>query len=137
MNNPFSHLDAVTGLLVAALGDRLAPGVSDYIDLFHEDGVLETPYVPEGSPYRWEGKPAIAAFLEQLRDVVRLADLHLTGAYSAEDNATVVLEYEGTVHLERQGRQFQQRYISVVRTERGRIALWREYTNPLASKSPA
>lgn len=131
------HLDAVTGLLVAALGDRLAPGVSDYMDLFHEDGVLETPYVSADNPSRWEGRPAIAAFLETLCGVVRLADFRLLDVYPAEDSATVVLEYEGTVQLEQQGRQFRQRYISVVRTERGRIALWREYTNPLASKIAA
>lgn len=132
-----AFLDGVTDLLRRALGQRLAPGVADYLDLFHEEGVLETPYVPRGSSSRWEGRTAIAAFLETLRGVIRLADFELLGAYPAEDGATVVLEYEGTVHLEQQGRQFRQRYISVVRTERGRIALWREYTNPLASQSPA
>ncbi|WP_210248947.1 nuclear transport factor 2 family protein [Methylobacterium sp. WL64] len=131
------HLDAVADLLIAALGDRLAPGVSDYMDLFREDGVLETPYVSEGSPARWEGRPAIAAFLQTLRGVVRLADFHLIDVYPAADGATVVLEYEGTVHLEQQGQKFRQRYISIVRTDHARITLWREYTNPLAAKTAA
>ena len=51
------------------------------------------------------------------------------------DGATVVLEYEGIVHLERDGTQFRQRSISVVQLAAGRIVLWREYTNPLAAKA--
>ena len=132
---PLPFLDAVKRLLVDALGDRLSPGVDDYMDLFSDEGVLETPYVPPDAPSRWEGRAAIAAFLDTLRGVVRLADVRLTASYPAADGATVVLEYEGTVHLERDGTQFGQRYISVVQLAAGRIVLWREYTNPLAAKA--
>ena len=132
---PLPFLDAVKTLLVAALGDRLSPSVDDYMDLFSDEGVLETPYVPPGAPGRWEGRAAIAAFLDTLRGVVRLADVRLTASYPVADGVTVVLEYEGTVHLERDGTQFRQRYISVVQLAAGRIVLWREYTNPLAAKA--
>lgn len=132
---PLPFLDAVKVVLVAALGDRLSPGVDDYMDLFSDEGVLETPYVPPGARSRWEGRAAIAAFLDTLHGVIRLADVRLTASYPAADGATVVLEYEGTVHLERDGTQFQQRYISVVQLAAGRIVLWREYTNPLAAKA--
>ncbi len=132
---PLPFLDAVKVLLVDALGDRLAPGVDDYVDLFSDDGVLETPYVSPGAPSRWEGRAAIAAFLGKLRGSIRLADIRLTASYPAADGAAHVLEYEGTVHLERDGTQFRQRYISVVRLAAGRIVLWREYTNPLAAEA--
>jgi len=131
---PLPFLDAVKVLLVAALGDRLSPGVDDYMDLFSGEGVLETPYVPPGAPSRWEGRAAIAAFLNTLRGVIRLADVRLIASYPAADGATVVLEYEGTVHLERDGTQFRQGYISIVQLAAGRVVLWREYTNPLAAK---
>ena len=129
-------LDAVAALLVDALGSRLSPGVAGYMDLFAEDGVLETPCVAPGSTSRVDGKPAIAAFLATLRGVIRLADFRLLAAYPAQDGVTV-LEYEGTVHLEKQGTQFRQRYISVLRLQEGRLALWREYSNPLAAKAAA
>lgn len=129
-------LDAVKDLLVDALGSRLSPGVVGYMDLFAEDGVLETPYVAPGSASRLQGKPAIAGFLDTLRGVIRLADFRLLAAYPAQDGVTV-LEYEGVVHLEKQGARFQQRYISVLRLQDGRLVLWREYTNPLASASAA
>ena len=134
---PLPFLDAVKTLLVDALGDRLSPGVDDYMDLFSDEGVLETPYVPPGASSRWEGRAAIAAFLDTLRGVIRLADVRLTASYPAADGATVVLEYEGTVHRERDGTQFSQRYISVVQLAAGRIVLWREYANPLAAQAAA
>ncbi len=133
---PLPFLDAVKDLLVGALGGQLSPGVTDYMDLFAEDGVLETPYVPPGSTSRLQGKPAIAAFLDTLRGVIRLADFSLLAAYPAQDGITV-LEYEGTVHLEKPGKRFRQRYIAVLRLRGGRLALWREYTNPLAAKTAA
>lgn len=133
---PLPFLDAVKDVMVTALGAQLAPGVADYLDLFCHDGVLETPYVPPGSPSRWEGQ-AIAAFLGKLQGVIRLADFSVVAAYPAQDGATTVLEYNGTVHLEKPGTQFRQRYIAVVTLRDGRIALWREYLNPLASQAAA
>ena len=49
---PLPFPDAVKRLLVAALGDQLSPGMDDYMDLFNDKGVLETPYVPPGAPSR-------------------------------------------------------------------------------------
>ena len=133
---PLPFLDAARDLMVTALGARLAPGVADYLDLFCGDGVLETPFVSPGSTSLWEGQ-AIAAFLGTLHGVIRLADFSLVAAYPAQDGVTTVLEYDGTVHLEQDGTRFRQRYIAVVTLRDGRIALWREYLNPLASQAAA
>ncbi len=133
---PLPFLDAVKDLMVTALGARLSPGVADYLDLFCPDGVMETPYVSPGSPGRWQG-PAIAAHLGTLSGVIRLADFSLVAAYPAQDGATTVLEYDGTVHLEKKGTRFRQRYVGIVTLRDGRIALWREYLNPLASQAAA
>lgn len=133
---PFPFLDAAKDLMLTALGARLSPGVADYLDLFCSDGVLETPYVSPGSPSRWEG-PAIGAYLGTLSGIIRLADFTLVAAYPAQDGATTVLEYDGTVHLEKNGTQFRQRYVAIVTLRDGRLALWREYLNPLASQAAA
>ncbi len=131
---PLPFLDAVKDLMVTALGNQLSPGVVDYLDLFCRDGVLETPYVSPGSPWSWKGQ-AVAAHLSGLQGVIRLADFSLVGAYPAQDGATTVLEYDGTVHREKDGTQFRQHYIAVVTLREGRISLWREYLNPLASQA--
>ena len=130
-------LDAVKDLLLVGLDARLAPGINDYLDLFCDDGVLEIPYAPGGSTSRVEGRTKIAVYLETLRNVTRLADMTLKSAHSNLDGEVVVLEYDGTVCLERKGEQFRQSYISVLKIRNGRIALWREYTNPLAGAAAA
>lgn len=81
------------------------------------------------------GRAAIAARMEALRGVIRLADFAPTAAYPISDGASVVLEYTGTVHLERKGTSFRQNYIAVLTLRGGRLALWREYTNPLAAQA--
>lgn len=130
-----TFLDAVKDLLVDALGARLSPGVHDYLDLFVDDGVMETPYAPSGSDGPTTGRAAIAARMEALHGVIRLADFALTAAYPVSNGQSVVLEYVGTVHLERKGTSFRQSYISVLTLRDGRLALWREYTNPLAAQA--
>lgn len=133
---PLPFLDAAKDLMLTALGARLSPGVADYLDLFCSDGVLETPYVSPGSPSRWEG-PAIGAYLGTLSGIIRLVDFTLVAAYPAQDGSTTVLEYDGTVHLEKNDTQFRQRYVAIVTLRDGRLALWREYLNPLASQAAA
>ncbi len=130
---PFPYLQAVTDLIRTALADRLDPAVRDYLDLFADDGVMETPYVRPGGSGRSEGRPAIAARMEALRGVVRLSDFALTATYPGADSQ-VALEYAGTVHLEQKGVRFRQNYVAVLHLRDGRLALWREYTNPLAAE---
>lgn len=52
----FPFLAANTRLLRTALGDRLAPGVEDYLDLFCDNAVLEIPYKATEAGDRLEGK---------------------------------------------------------------------------------
>lgn len=131
---PFPFLQAVTDLMRTALADRLDPAVQDYLDLFTDDGVMETPYVRPGSDGRSEGRSAIAARMEALRGVVRLSDFTLMATYPGADSQVVALEYTGTVHLEQKGVRFRQSYVAVLHLRDGRLALWREYTNPLAAE---
>lgn len=126
----FPFLDGNKRLLVEALGDRLAPGVADYLDLFTHDAVLEIPYGRTVEGDRAEGRAAIAAFMEQLRGRVTLESMTLGALHEAADG-TVVLEYDGTVRAETAGVRFRQRYIAVVTLRDGRIAAFREYSNPL------
>lgn len=42
MNAP--HFDAAVEALTAALGSRLAPGISDFVDLFEPDATIDVPF---------------------------------------------------------------------------------------------
>lgn len=132
---PVTHpyLDAVTLLLVEALQERLAPGVDDYLDLFADSAVLETPYAPQ-PPRRIAGRDEIGLFVGSLRGHVELSDMVLTGRYEAPEG-TVVLEYDGVVHQPRRRLTFSQSYVAVVRTDAGRVVLFREYSDPMKAEA--
>ncbi len=129
----FPFLDGNKRLLVDALGRRLAPGVADYLDLFTDDAVLEIPYGVTAEGDRVEGRAAIAAYMEQLRGHVTLEAMALRALHQATDG-TLVLEYDGTVQAEAAGVRFHQRYVAVVALRDGRIAAFREYSNPLLAR---
>lgn len=129
------YLDAVTRLLVDALGDRLASGVRDYLDLFAEDGVLETPYGPPQQTRRVAGREELASFVESLRGYVVLSDMRLQDCHLSDDGYAV-LEYAGTVHQPRRAITFAQQYVAVVRTDGGRVAVFREYSDPSRAEAP-
>ena len=128
----FPFLAGVTRLLTAALGGRLADPVDDYLDLFGADAVLELPYGDSIAGERVEGRSAIAAYMEALRGVVVLEDMTLEASHDAGE--VVVLEYRGRVLAVRNDARFEQRYVAVVTLRDGRIARFREYSNPLLAR---
>lgn len=123
------YLDTVKDLLIQALGERLAPGVPDYLDLFADDAVLETPYGLPDSRTRVVGRTDLAVFVESLRGYVELSDMTLRADYPSADGV-VVLEYDGTVRQPERGLTFDQRYIAVIHTRAGRVTVFREYSDP-------
>lgn len=67
-----------------ALGDRLAPGVEDYLDLLTDT----TPYAPAGETRRVASRTDLAAFVESLRGYVVLADVQLRARYRSDGDVT-------------------------------------------------
>ena len=129
---PLLFLGSVTCLLTSTLGDRLKGPVEDYLDLFNEDAVLEIPYGQTSAGERVEGKAAIATYMEKLRGTVSLEAMTLEASHDCGE--TVVLEYRGTVLAVRNDVRFEQRYIAIVTLRDGRIALFREYSNPVLAQ---
>ncbi len=130
-----AFLDGTARMMCAALGDRLAPGVETYLDLFFDDAVAEFPYGRPIDGDRAEGKEAIAAYLEKRRGTAMQEKTTLTAAYGAGD--TVVLEYRGAFRAAQHHSHFVQSYIAVVVMREGRIARFREYANPLLMQQAA
>ena len=120
------HLETVRAMMVETLGDRLLPGVVDYVDLFADDGVLELPFGHR--PQRLEGREAIRTFIDSLAGTVMLGPRTVTAVFDAGD--TVVMEYRGPVHNIEQGVTSEQEYISVFQLRDGRITVFREYLDP-------
>lgn len=125
-NGDEPHLANMKDMVVAALGDRLAPGVEVYTDLFTEDAVLEVPF---DDGLRVGGKAAIGRLVEALDGKTFLGPMTATGIYPSGD--VVVVEYHGPVEDRTRGVSFEQNYISIFRLRDGRLARWREYLNPM------
>ena len=123
---------SLTDLLQEQLGDRLAPGATAFPDFFTEDGVLECPLAPDWVMVQTTGRANIAAYLRKIKGTLGTDAPTLLAAYhGAADPAVTVLEFEATARNERTGASYPQRYVALVKLREGRIALYREYWNPL------
>lgn len=110
--------------------DLLSSGrIAEWVDLFTDDGVLEFPYGPEGFPDLVTGKA-------ELFDYMRNFPEHFDVTFSAPtyhltvDPSLVIAEFASTGHAVTTGRPYNQRYISVVSTEGGRISRYVDFWNP-------
>lgn len=118
-------------LLQAELSPRLAPGAETFVDLFTDDGVLECPFAPDGSMRQTTGKAAIGVYLGSLDGTLGSDGMTLSAAYHTEGGDTAILEYDSTACNVRPGTRYAQKYVALVKLRAGRIALFREYWNPL------
>lgn len=128
LSGTLTTLDAI---LKDALGDRLAPGADNFIDMFAGHGVLECPFAPRGALRRLAGKVAIASYYERLIAIQGSDGMLLKAIYPAEDAGCALLEYDGMVRNKRDGCSYRQSYLALVVVSGGRVTLFREYWNPL------
>lgn len=125
----FPMVQPVTEMTRAALGDRLAPGADEYLDMFHDDAVFEFPFAT-GGPVRKEGKPAMAEYLGSIEGSTVFDRFDLKASYPIRDGG-MILEYHAQAQAGAAKTPFKQDYVAVVETAGGRIRLYREYLDPL------
>ncbi|MER5873560.1 nuclear transport factor 2 family protein [Streptomyces sp. NPDC002044] len=114
--------------------DKNIPG---WIDLWHEDGILEFPFAPEGWPQRLEGRAAVAAYLRGYPEHIDLHAFPHVEIHQTLAPRTIVVEMRGVGRLVETGGPFDMSYIAVVTVEDGLITHYRDYWNPLALQDPA
>lgn len=125
----FPMVQPVTEMTRAALGDRLAQGVAEYLDMFHDDAVFEFPFAP-GGPVLIAGKPAMAEYLGRIEGSMVFEPFALKASYPIRDGG-MVLEYRCRARAGASNIPFDQNYVTVIETASGRIRLYREYLDPL------
>lgn len=113
--------------------DKDIPG---WVDLWHEDGVMEFPFAPEGWPGRLEGRQAVADYMRHYPDHVDLHDFPDVKVHLTADEETIVVEMRGVGRLVETDSPFDMTYIAVVTVKGGRITAYRDYWNPLALQRP-
>jgi ketosteroid isomerase-like protein len=128
------HFDIAVSALTEAFGDRLAPGITDFIDLFVEDAIIEVPFDGDGSADPIRGRHAIAQITAELRGILHFDAVTITQLHSSGQADVVICEYEAVLTRSDLGGQFARRYIAVATLREGRIAHLREYGGPFQRK---
>lgn len=106
--------------------------IDGWVALWHDEGVMEFPFAPDGWPKRLEGKAAVHDYI---RDYPAHIDLHAfpdLAIHRTEDPATVVVEMRAVGRLVASGAPYDMTYIAVVTVADGRFTRYRDYWNPLA-----
>ena len=124
------HFDVAVRALTAALGDRLAPGITDFVDLFQDDAVIDVPFDGDGTARPMRGRAALEQMTASLRGILRFDDVTILELHDTNHAGTIICEYEALLHRSDLGGSFRRRYISVITIREGRIAHLREYGGP-------
>ncbi|WP_033823488.1 nuclear transport factor 2 family protein [Kitasatospora sp. MBT63] len=115
--------------------DLLSDGrIEEWVDGFTADGVLEFPYPAWGLPTRFQGREALLAQMTVFREQLKVAfsEPKFYAATQDGDGGLLVASFTGDCTLIATGGHYRQTYLSVVRYEQGRIALFRDFWNPWA-----
>ncbi|MBB5937692.1 nuclear transport factor 2 family protein [Streptomyces zagrosensis] len=103
-----------------------------WVGLWAEDGSMEFPFAPDGSPKRLENREAIAAYMRHYPDHIDLHDFPELLIHQTTAPETIVVEMRGVGRLVQGDRPFDMTYIAVVTVQDGRFTSYRDYWNPLA-----
>ena len=115
--------------LYAHLEDKDVPA---FLALFAEDAVQDMPYAPPGFPKRVEGVAGIAELFAGFPDATESASFSILSIAPAGDPNRLVAEIDGVIAFKGAAEPYRQRYVAVFEFADGKIALFREYFDPLA-----
>lgn len=125
-------LESFPAMLRRVLGERLAPELTTFPDMFAADGVLEYPYAPPGLRTPLVGRDAIVANFQIIRKLLRVDTVTDVVVHETADPQLVMLEFAGHGEGLITGEPYEQRYVSVIRLREGYIVHYKDYWNPLA-----
>lgn len=107
--------------------------VDEWVKLFSSDAVLEFPFAPAGVPRRVTGRDALIAHMSNFPKIfdVEFVDLVF---HDTVDPSLVIAEFRSTGTALPTGKPYEQRCISVVRTnDEALITHYLDYWNPLVA----
>lgn len=121
----------ILSVLKAALGGRIDPTASSFVEMMAEDFVMEFPYARPGMKRRIEGRPAVVEYLMTVAGGVSIEAIDNVVAHETGDPEVVIVEFEGRGRALKVGEPYDQRYISVIRTRDGKMVHYKDYWDPL------
>ena len=111
-------------------GTRLADHGSFFLDAFTDDAIMEFPFDPGGG-FSVQGRKAIRELFVQVEQTIRIEHVVLISTYYTDHDSSMIIEYTSKPRFLKGDVSFSQQYIAVIEFTSGKIALFREYINPL------
>ena len=118
-------------LLFNALDALKHGNVHPWVDMFHDDGVMEFPYAPAGGHTRLDGKAAIAEYLRPYPERISIRRVIPGAVYHCGEIMVAEFACESTALST--GNQFKMDYVAIVTVQNGRVKHYRDYWNPLVA----
>lgn len=102
-------------------------------DLLADDVVVEAPFTVDGRPRRTAGREAVLAYITAGHASIpfRFDDCRTRAVHDTADPDTIVVEYELTATMTATGARETAPFLGVLTVRGGRVAVWREYQNPV------
>ena len=120
-------------MLLDALDAITRHDMGPWAAMFAENGVMEFPFAPAGTPLRVEGKEALKAYLTAFPEMITLTRIHPATFHHSPQ--VMVAEFSADGVATQTGNAFTQGYISVIEHRDGRITRYRDYWNPLVAQA--
>lgn len=108
-----------------------AGDVDGWLARCHDDVVLEFPYAPVGRPRRVEGKEAAGEYLRAVPSQIEFERVTHLDVHQTVDPDTAIIEWAASGHVKSTGAPYEMSYVVVLTLVDGKMALYRDYWNPL------
>lgn len=124
------HFAAAVAAFVGALGERVAPGITSFPELFTEDAAIDVPFDGAGDVRPIVGRSAIEAMAAGLDGFLWFDEVTIRTVHQTIDPAVVVCEYDAVLRRADRDGPLRRRYIAVITLHGGHIRTLREYGGP-------
>lgn len=104
-----------------------------YFETFAEDAVFESRYHFPNWPVTIRGRANLMASLAGYGKSIELHSGDALVVHRCEDSRVVILEYEVHGKILSSGAPYDNRFISIITIESGKIVHWRDYMDSLAA----
>jgi ketosteroid isomerase-like protein len=123
-NGPFFHIirEGLKGLVD---GD-------DYFDMLADDVIVEYVISVPGYPKRVKGRKRVINLYSDYDSYMSVQSADNLRVYHDPKASVAVLEYEVHGKSVQGGRPYDNRFVSIVTIENGKVTKWRDYLDPIA-----
>ena len=121
----------IHSLIEAHFQTLLDANIPAWLSLWDENGVFEFPYAPAGYPKQLVGIRAITDYMSGFPDKILIKRFDKREFFERSGGEEAVIEFTCDGEVLATKRPYRQHYISILKSKNGKLALYRDFWNPL------